>query len=193
MGQTPTQFVTNLFNKAGARTVPITIERQGKTLSLTIIPELACRYDVKLLYSKVLNAFSDGEQIIIPSEMVNFTDDDELAFVLSHELAHNVLGHVERRMKNAATGMVFGAIFDIGLAAAGVNTQGLGMRTGGDIGRMAYSQEFEFEADYLSLYLMAQSGFDLSKSISFFRKLGVEQPEKIEGNLSGTRCQSRSS
>ena len=136
-GKSPTQFVMELFDKAGSRQIPITIERKGKTQDLMIVPQMACRYPIKLTRDKTLNAYSDGEGVIMPHQMVNFTDDEELAFVLSHEIAHNLLGHIKRREANAATGAVIGAIFDIGLATAGVNTQGLGARTGADAGRKA--------------------------------------------------------
>ncbi|HWP59878.1 MAG TPA: M48 family metallopeptidase [Candidatus Acidoferrales bacterium] len=188
VGQSPAEFANNTIARAGDRTVPIKVERGGRTLDLQLRPRMACRYPVNLIYLDSPNAFSDGDSIGITTAMMRaLRDDDELAFVLAHEIAHNVLGHVDRRKANAAVGALIGAIFDIGLAAgARIDTRGLGMRTGADAGAIAYSQEFELEADYLGLYLVAQAGFDITKASQVFRRMAMERPETMKRGLLAT-------
>src|SRR5262249_11332444 len=109
------------------------------------------------------------------------SNDNELAHVLSHELAHNVLGHVDRHQTNASIGALIGAVVDIGLlVGAGVNTQGVLSQTGANVGGRAYSQEFEREADYMSLYFMVKAGFDATKAPDVQRKLGAVHPENTQ-------------
>ena len=53
-----------------------------------------------------------------------------------------------------------GLVFDILAAVAGVNTGGDFMRIGAEAGAGAFSQDFEAEADYVGVYLMARGGYD---------------------------------
>lgn len=39
------------------------------------------------------NAFATGDRVVITSKMIQKADNDELAFVIAHEMAHNILGH----------------------------------------------------------------------------------------------------
>ena len=48
-------------------------------------------------------------------------DDTDLAIVVGHELAHNVMTHSSKKMAN----YVLGSIVDILAAIYGVNTQGM--------------------------------------------------------------------
>jgi predicted Zn-dependent protease len=60
--------------------------------------------------------------------------------------------------------------------ALGVNTQGAVARAGMEAGAKAYSQEFESEADYLALYMLARAGFDINVAPDLFRRMGVQKP-----------------
>lgn len=53
-----------------------------------------CDYDVAIINRLGLNAFTDRDHISITWDLVNFAQNDaELAFVIAHEVAHNLLGH----------------------------------------------------------------------------------------------------
>lgn len=55
-----------------------------------------CDYPVQIRYTDEINAFATGENIIVTSAMAgSIKDDTSLALILAHELAHNILGHVE--------------------------------------------------------------------------------------------------
>lgn len=176
-----------LLREVGNKPVNLEIQRSGETLSLTLKPQAACRYDTHLVEGDKVNAFTDGEQVGITTGMVRFANnDDELALVLGHEYAHNVLDHKSRRTGNVVVGTILGALLDIGLAAAGVNTGGAGMRAGAEAGGLVYSQAFEIEADYLGLYFAARAGVDISKAPDFFRRMGIEHPGSIRENFLAT-------
>jgi len=167
----------------GTKPINIGLQRGDKKLTLTVKPELACRFPIKLVNDDKVNAFTDGDQIVITTGMVRFVkDNNELAGVLSHELAHNILGHINKMLGNQIIGGALGFLLDIGIAAAGVNTLGAFTKLGAKAGARVYSQEFEMEADYLALYIAARSGFDISKAPDLFRRMGVENPESIKEN-----------
>lgn len=54
------------------------------------------------------------------------------------------------------------------------------------IGASAYSQEFEAEADYVGLYLMANAGLPISDAPSFWRRMAAANPKSIKANHSSS-------
>lgn len=144
------------------------INRKGIFSTLTVEPEYACSYDILLSSSDALNASADGMNIYIDKGMMRFVDDDnELALVIAHELAHNAMNHIDKATSNR----VMGSIVDIAAAAYGVNTQGLFAQQAG----LAFSKEFENEADYVALYYLARAGIDFQEAGNFWRRMGAEK------------------
>lgn len=146
-----------------------------------------CPVAAELIDEDKVNAFTNGVKIGITTGMIRFVkNDDELALVLGHELAHGALNHLGKQAGNVLLGTLIGAALDLGLAVAGANTGGTGTRLGQDLGRLVFSQEFEMEADYLGLQVAARAGFDISKAADFYRRMGVEHPGSIRGNFLAT-------
>lgn len=72
----------------------LAVRRDGGSVNLRVTPIRACGYDVQLNPSAELNARADGRRLFISTALAGFAqNDDELALILGHELAHNVLGH----------------------------------------------------------------------------------------------------
>jgi hypothetical protein len=72
----------------------LTILREGATFDLTLSSRPGCAMRVRLARSRQNNAFADGRNVIMTTALLDFVEsDDELAVVLAHELAHNLLGH----------------------------------------------------------------------------------------------------
>lgn len=168
-----TEFFENL--KAAAEKNPqisIKVLRDGIEKTFEIKPDKACDYNILLADDENISAFADGGSVIITRGMMRYTKDDiELALVISHELAHNVMKHIEAKTQN----LLFGSIFDIIAAGFGVNTQG----AFGKLGAQAYSKEFEEEADYVGLYIMALSGLDIDNAPKFWRRMAAAHPGSI--------------
>lgn len=130
--------------------------------------------------SDQLNAFADGKNVFIARGMMRFAQDDtELALVVSHEMAHNSMLH----MKAKTTNYVLGTVLDILITATtGVNTQG-GF---GNMAASRYSQEFEAEADYVGLYMMAAAGKNIDSAPKFWRRMAAAHPTGIEADYSSS-------
>lgn len=74
-----------------AKIVTATIERDGSEMVIRLDSEPICGGYTTLKVSKEHNAFSDRANVAITSGLVEFVaSDDELAFVIGHELAHTV-------------------------------------------------------------------------------------------------------
>ncbi|MFQ5444147.1 MAG: M48 family metalloprotease [Nitrospinales bacterium] len=156
--------------------VSITVLRKRKEVTTVIHPEVFCDYQVKMLNQDVVNAFADGNNIVLFRGMMRFVEDDiELGFIVSHELAHNTQKHIHAKMANAFSGW----ILDLAIAVlTGVNTHGLFSKLAAN----AYSKGFEAEADYVGLYMMALSDMDIEKAPNFWRRMAASFPESINTN-----------
>lgn len=97
-------------------------------------------------------AYADGDRVEVTIGMANYTadNDDELAAVVAHELAHNILRHLARRR------------------AAGTPddyTRYLGRYT-------RVSRKMEEEADRLSVWLLEKAGYDSRAPVTFWQRFG---------------------
>lgn len=169
----------NLFEPAKkGDTLNLTVLRQGEQLDLTLKPEKTCGYGVKFTSDQRVNAFADGENIYITSGMMRFTNNDnELALVVGHEIGHNTMDHIPKSQGNALAGALIVGIIG---AAVGVDTTNLGAQ----MGRAAFSQDFEAEADYVGVYYAARAGFDVSDVAKVWRRMAATNPASI--HLAGT-------
>ncbi len=85
--------VTRTLERAGASGVVLQV-RGDNPRQVNLSPTEVCDYPVQIMNSDKVNAYSDGQNIKVTKGMLWFVDDDaELAMVLAHELAHNVMGH----------------------------------------------------------------------------------------------------
>lgn len=95
---------------------------------------------------------------------------DELAFVLGHEAAHHIAGHINRQQQNA----VAGAVIFAGLATlSGGNAEAVqnAQRLGAEVGARRYSKDFELEADALGTIITARAGYDPLRGAEFFARI----------------------
>lgn len=155
--------------------------RDEYPMEITVRRKKACSYKSKLIDRPEINAFADGSSVNVTTAMMRFAqDDNELALVVGHELAHNFRGHIDAKMGNAMAGQVVGAILDGILGAVLKAPTGGAMGNAmGQAGAGAYSQDFEREADYAGLYVMARAGYDISNAPNFWRRMAVANPKGI--------------
>lgn len=138
-----------------------------------------CRFTVSFREDDVVNAFADGQRMVMFNGLVKYLgSEDEVALVLGHEAAHNILDHVEQSQLNTAMGTLAGVVIGV---AAGVLTGdsqvteaavGVGAGVGGSVGRLSYSKEHEREADYVGAYLLDHANYDLAQARNLYAELG---------------------
>lgn len=150
-------------------------------ISLAMPADTVCGYAFNAVKSDVLNAWADGQAVYVTSAMLRFAgDDDELSVVLAHEISHNAMKHIEAQSKNAGIGAFFGAILDVAAATQGVNTGGQYTKAMSDAAAKSFSQDFEREADYVGMYLLARAGRPFASAADFWRRMGQENPGSIK-------------
>lgn len=153
--------------------VNIRVSRSGVEHNFSARVEQYCDYPVYPYETEEINAFADGNQVVVYRGLIRRlgTSDSELAVVVAHELAHNIMKHREAKTLN----VLGGTLVDIALAAAIGSGWGSGPGPFGEMAQHLYSHEFEAEADYVGLYLMAMSGFEFDKAPEFWRRLALEK------------------
>lgn len=125
--------------------------RGTERLRLEIRGESGCPTRFQLIPSRQLNAHADGTYVQVTTAISQYVgDEQELAAVLAHEFAHNILRHRDR------------------LDAARVSRGFLG-----NFGRNArLIRETETEADRLSVYLLDRAGYDPAAAVRFWSRFG---------------------
>lgn len=95
---------------------------------------------------------------------------DELAFVLGHEAAHHISGHIPKRQDQALSGAILAGVLAqaSGLSADEVRAA---QNIGAEVAARSYSREFELEADALGAEIAFQAGYDPVRGSGFFDRL----------------------
>jgi Zn-dependent protease with chaperone function len=157
-----------------------TAATKNDAVTIDVAEDTVCAYGAVAIKDDVLNAWADGKQVVLTTAMMRFAgSDEELAAIVGHEIAHNAMRHIDAKKTNSAIGAIFGAILDVAAASQGVNTGGEFTNQGASIGAMTYSQDFEREADYVGLYIVARSGRPVASAPNFWRRMAQESPGSI--------------
>jgi hypothetical protein len=163
------------------RVLRMGILRNGERINIELNAVECCDCETEVIPVDEVNAFTDGKTVYVTRGMMKFVDNElELATVVSHELAHKLRGHPEDQKKNLTTGGGAGLVFDIAAAVFGVNTGGAFSKLGAQMGQMAFSKDREREADYVSMYILARSGYEYENAPNIFHKLAYTEPGLIE-------------
>ena len=151
-------------------TTLLTIERDGQSLETAVTPQAIADYRVRLRYDARVNALATGRTIVLNRGMLDFCENDtELAFIVAHELAHNALRH----QREAVLNYLAGTAADLALLLLQVPSPNLL----GLIGAHRPSVDYEAEADYVALYLLARTGHELTDLLGFWPRLASLAPE----------------
>lgn len=102
--------------------------------------------------------------------IVDARNEDELAFVMGHEAAHHIAGHLARLQQNAVAGaVIFAGLATLtGGSAADVEAA---QEIGAFVGARSYSKEFELEADRLGTLITYNAGYDPLEGALFFARI----------------------
>ena len=155
--QGPAGFIADVGSPGNAAVATAaTAARDGGQLRVAMPADTACGFNLVVARNDDLDAWTDGVNVTVTSAMLRFVaDDDELAAVLAHEIAHTALRHVPAQQKNPATDGQPSAIGD---------------------GAMVYSQDFEGDADYAAMYVLARAGRPIATVANLWRRLAQGNP-----------------
>jgi metalloendopeptidase OMA1, mitochondrial len=106
--------------------------------------------------------------------LVHKDNDNEIAAVLSHEIAHATARHVTKSLSQNMTIMLAGTVVSSAIAAGGSiqgsNIFGQFFSTGFNIYAPSYSRKNEMEADRIGLFYMAKAGYDPRAAVEVWKR-----------------------
>lgn len=128
---------------------------------------------------KTVNAWClPGGKVAVYSGILPVTKDDEgLAVVLGHEIAHALARHGSERMSQGLLAQLGGVALSAAMASKPEATQQLAQQAygaGAAVGvLLPFSRAQESEADRIGLILMAKAGYDPGAAVGFWRRMAA--------------------
>ena len=143
----------------------VIVERSDTKLSFDVIPEVQPYVRIRLKETGKINAYAKFTGIEFTTGMVHFVEDeDELAVIMGHELAHLTAKHLPKNISMAA---LCGTLGGLTGPFAPLTTQAL---------YAPYSRKNEREADYLGLIYAHNAGYDVQKGAALWKRFALEIP-----------------
>jgi predicted Zn-dependent protease len=150
------------------------VERVGNRI-VDAVGTRSWDYHFYVVEDRSLNAFAvpGGYVFVFSGLLARIHNDDELAGVLGHEIAHAHAHHIERQQKE---GQVWTAAALLGLLASAVNpVLGAAGIAAAQTAQLKYSRDFEQEADFMGLRFSSDAGYDPHALGTFFKELLADQ------------------
>jgi hypothetical protein len=151
--------------------VKLTVLRNNRQMVVDVTLTMACAFRVELGNTDAINAYSDGYRVMVTRGMLNYAkSDQELAYVLAREMAHNALGHPVRLRSSATIAGVIDNLIRINPDLGMVN---------GTAGIKPYSQSIDAAADATGLFMAVRAGYDIDGAAAFWEGLAREYPVTV--------------
>ncbi|AWI34774.1 M48 family metallopeptidase [Helicobacter apodemus] len=163
------------FNKAQKEMV----ERVGWKIA-NVVKREDFEWKFYLIEEDQKNAFClPGGKVFVYTGLMGIIDsDDELAVVISHEIAHALLRHGGERMSMQTLtqlgGNILGAIVGV-QAPAYSSLINQAYNLGSNVGViLPFSRSHELEADKLGILLLQKAGYNPQAALSFWQKMSED-------------------
>ncbi len=124
-----------------------------------------------------------GGKVVFYTGILPFTQDEEgLAVVMGHEIAHAVAKHGNERMSNQMAVQMGGTAVSVAIDEKPEQTKAIYMAAfglGAQYGFMLpYSRTHETEADKMGLIFMAMAGYNPEASVGFWERMAASGGQK---------------
>jgi predicted Zn-dependent protease len=133
---------------------------------------------------EMINAFAlPGGKVAVYTGILPYTkDEDGMATVLGHEVAHALARHGAERISSGILAQIGMVGLNLALedrdpqVVQSVNAAfGLGVNVGV---LLPFNRNQESEADHIGLFLMAKAGYDPRKAVGFWQRMSQTKKEK---------------
>lgn len=155
------------------------IKRVGKRL-VNVSERKDVEYNFYLLEDKELNAMAlPGGFIYVNEGLAKILSDDELAYVIGHEVGHVAGRHIVKKLQ---ANMTYQLILTIALAGSGNSLEGeaavdvaRGADTVYNLISLGYSRKDEYEADKFGARYSRSAGYNPYAALSALEKIKQEE------------------
>lgn len=137
------------------------------------------------------NAFAmPGGKVGVNTGLIDLANgnEDQIAAVIGHEVAHVAFRHSNKRMTQAMGLTLGGVILDVAMRDKDRKDRRIARAAygvGSTVGLMLpYSRQHESEADHRGLYYSAMAGYDPRGSVTFWKKMNERNKGRMPAFLS---------
>ena len=137
-------------------------------------------WEFNVVESPDVNAFCmPGGKVVVYTGILNVTqNEDALAVVMGHEIAHALADHGNERMSQGLVAQLGLSALDVALANKPAETRNLllsAVGAGAQVGvLLPFSRKHEAEADEIGLYLMAMAGYNPAEAVPFWQRMNAK-------------------
>jgi predicted Zn-dependent protease len=169
------QAKTNMIRRVGeriAKAVETYMAQQGLSDNLK-----GYQWEFNLVEDKTVNAWCmPGGKVVVYTGLLPVTQNDEgLATVLGHEIAHAVARHGSERMSDQMLVQLGSTSLSAALSSKPQQTQAMANAAfgiGSQVGiLLPFSRKQESEADHMGLIFMAMAGYNPNTSVAFWQRM----------------------
>jgi Zn-dependent protease with chaperone function len=164
--------------------VELLVEREGRKFTHILYPQrLPAEYAILVkTQDRKINAYAAPGRIILTQRLVSFClNDDELALIVGHEMAHQVQGHLIRGAAHRELGQMLGEVIT---AASTLSLQRVldwkHFRVDPDVRQVAqnavvsvFTQDEEREADIYGAWYAFQAGYNLDRGAAVWERVAA--------------------
>ncbi|MBF0118775.1 MAG: M48 family metallopeptidase [Desulfobacterales bacterium] len=164
-----------MVNRAGRR-IQRAVEKYFKEQNLMNRLE-GYNWEFNLVKDDAVNAWAmPGGKVVVYTGILPIAQNEEgLAVIMGHEVAHAVVGHGSERMSQGLLAELGGVALSTALAEKPSQTRQLFMTAfgiGTQVGiLLPYSRLHESEADHLGLVFMAMAGYNPETAVIFWERM----------------------
>ena len=143
-------------------------------------------WEFNLVEDKALNAFClpGGKVVVYTGILTAARNDDQLATVISHEIAHALARHGAERMSSATVQQGIQTLGNVVLAVGAPSYQNVFNQAygiGSQVGVMLpYGRMQESEADEIGIYLMHKAGYNMQEALKFWENMSEGKTDTNE-------------
>jgi len=142
------------------------------------------KWEYNLVNDNTVNAWCmPGGKIVFYNGILPYTKDENgVAVVMAHEIAHAVARHGNERMSQQLLAIMGGLALDVALSQKPDETRDIFMLSygiGSTLGVLAYSRQHEYEADKLGMVFMALAGYDPEHALHFWQRMSEINMAKL--------------
>ncbi len=155
------------------------INQMGQKI-ISALPPQPFDYHFYVIKNDDYNAFATpaGHVFINSGLLEAMENEEELAGILSHEIAHVVCRHISQKIERAQkigiatlAGIAAGILLGVGGSMAAANAVTMGSAAAGQSLELSYSREDEFQADQIGLVCLTKAGYNGEGLLSMLKKL----------------------